>query len=203
MTKDPFYFYLLLRPLKAKCFANWDLGLFFFFFLVRPRSLVIMVVLLWVDLEVRVVLTYSSVFFLCSLPDKEAVRLGEKRWQDVGIAVCVHRPAMPPYCHFLLLYAANVPMDFFFFFCSLCFKRRSSLDIRDLHLHSYSITLYRESAFPWLRSLFSPIDVLPFQNGTYRNSDFKYVPQPLRMFKVSPYVLWIFYFFLIERYLVL
>lgn len=43
---------------------------------------------------------------------KEAVRLGEKRWQDVGIAVCVKCPAMPPYCHFLLLSATNVPKVF-------------------------------------------------------------------------------------------
>ncbi len=27
-------------------------------------------------------------------------RWGEKTWQDVGIAVCNHCPAMPPYCHF-------------------------------------------------------------------------------------------------------
>lgn len=51
---------------------------------------------------------YSSIFLF---KKKEAVRLGKKRWQDVGIAVCVHRPAMPPYCHFFLLSAANVPKD--------------------------------------------------------------------------------------------
>lgn len=35
------------------------------------------------------------------------ILLGEKRWQDVGIAVCVHCPAMPPYRHFLLLNATT------------------------------------------------------------------------------------------------
>ncbi len=38
--------------------------------------------------------------FIRSRGEENVFRWGEKIWQDVGIAVCIYCPAMPPYCHF-------------------------------------------------------------------------------------------------------
>lgn len=81
----------------------------------------------------------SSIFFICSLCDPESVQPGQKRWQDVGIAVCVKCPAMPPYCHFFHSYMLQTFLRTFL--CLMHFRNASEMSY--VLVHTY-IFIFRE-----------------------------------------------------------